>query len=55
MRTHGGLSFHPANSTFWTLSPNVEIRALLCLDCGSIEIVGDVQRAEALTGRSKPK
>jgi hypothetical protein len=50
-----GLSFHPANSTFWTLQPNVQIRAFLCLDCGHMELVGDVQRAEALVGQGKPK
>jgi hypothetical protein len=49
-----GLSFHPANSTFWTLQPNVAVQAFLCLDCGHLELVGDVQRAEALVGRDKP-
>src|SRR5262245_42717206 len=46
LATLGGLSFYPANSTFWTLSPNVAIQAFLCLDCGNIELVGDVKRAE---------
>jgi hypothetical protein len=48
-----GLSFYPANSTFWTLSPTVAIQAFLCLDCGHLELVGDVKRAEALVGRGK--
>ena len=55
VQARGGLSFHPANSTFWTLRPNVAIQAFLCLDCGNIELVGDVKKAEALVGRGNPK
>jgi hypothetical protein len=55
VQARGGLSFHPANSTFWTLWPNVAIQAFLCLDCGHLELVGDVKRAEALVGQGKPK
>ncbi len=55
LHTHGGLSFHPANSTFWTLTPNVAIQAFLCLDCGNLELVGDVKKAEGLIGQGKPK
>jgi hypothetical protein len=55
MATLGGLSFYPANCTFWTLRPNVAIQAFLCLDCGHLELVGDVKRAEALVGRGKPE
>jgi hypothetical protein len=55
MESRGWLSFRPANSTFWTLRPNVAIQAFLCLDCGHLELVGDVNRAEALVGRGKPK
>jgi hypothetical protein len=51
----GGMSFRPANTTFWTLTPNVAIQAFLCLDCGSVELVGDVKKAEALVGGGKPK
>jgi hypothetical protein len=55
LHTVGGLSFRPANSTFWTLQPNVAIQAFLCLDCGNLELVGDVKKAEALVGEDKPK
>lgn len=55
LHTIGGLSFRPTNSTFWTLQPNVAIQAFLCLDCGHLELVGDVKRAEALVGQDKPK
>jgi hypothetical protein len=55
LQGRGGLSFHPANCTFWTLTPNVKVQAFLCLDCGNIELVGDVKKAEALVGGSNPK
>jgi hypothetical protein len=51
LQARGGLVFYPANATFWTLSPTVAVQAFLCLDCGNIELVGDVQKAEALTGK----
>jgi hypothetical protein len=54
LAAHGGLSFFPANATFWTLTPNVAIQAFLCLDCGNVELVGDVKKAEALVGQGKP-
>ena len=55
LHTLGGLSFRPVHSTFWTLQPNVAIRAFLCLDCGNLELVGDVKKAAALVGEGKPK
>jgi hypothetical protein len=55
LQSRGGVSFHPANSTFWTLQPNVAIQAFLCLDCGNLELVGDVKKAEALVGEGEPK
>jgi hypothetical protein len=55
IQSFGGLDFRPANSTFWTLQPNVAIQAFLCLDCGTVELVGDVKKAEALVGRAKPE
>jgi hypothetical protein len=55
LHARGGLSFYPANCTFWTLTPNVAIQAFLCLDCGNVELVGDVKKAAALVGRGKPE
>jgi hypothetical protein len=55
LRAPGWLSFCPANSTFWTLSPTVAVQAFLCLDCGTIELVGDVKKAEALVGQANPE
>jgi hypothetical protein len=55
LAARGGLAFYPANSTFWTLQPSVAVQAFLCLDCGNLELVGDVKRAEALIGEGKPE
>jgi hypothetical protein len=55
LATLGGLSFYPANCTFWTLQPHVAVQAFLCMDCGTLELVGDVKKAEALVGRDKPE
>jgi hypothetical protein len=51
LQAHGGLSFYPANCTFWTLTPHVAIQAFLCLDCGNLELVGDLEKAKALVGQ----
>jgi hypothetical protein len=45
------MGFYPANSTFWTLSPSVEVQAFLCLDCGHLDLAGDVTKAESLVGK----
>jgi hypothetical protein len=56
LNTLGGMFFHPANSTFSTLMPNVlQIRAFLCLDFGSLELVRNVKKAETLVGGGDPK
>lgn len=55
LAARGGLSFFPANCTFWTLTPSVAIQAFLCLDCGNVELVGDVKKAEALIGQGNPE
>jgi hypothetical protein len=55
VQSRGWLYFRPTNCTFWTLTPSVAIQAFLCLDCGNLELVGDVKKAEALVGRGKPK
>jgi hypothetical protein len=65
LHTVGGLSFRPAKSTFWTLTPNVEIQVLLCLDCGNHDLRGwsspagrhllQDQGRDAIPGRSGRK
>jgi len=44
------LSFRPQDSKFMTLQTgDVMTKALMCRDCGSIEIVGDVRKLRRLT------
>ena len=46
--------FRPANSSFWTLkTADVPVEAgTRPLDCGTLELVADVNKAEALVGRA---
>ncbi len=44
------LSFRPQDSKFMTLQTgDVMTKALMCRDCGMIEIVGDVRKLRRLT------
>jgi hypothetical protein len=39
----------PDNAIFWTLSTaNVALDAYLCMDCGAVELFGDLQKAKRL-------
>lgn len=45
------LSFRPQESKFMTLETgDVMTKAMMCRDCGLIEIVGDVNKLRRLTG-----
>lgn len=45
------LTFRPDDSRFMTLETGeVMTKGLMCRDCGSIEIVGDVNKLRRLTG-----
>ncbi len=45
------LSFRPQDSKFMTLETgDVMTKAVMCRDCGLIEIVGDVNKLHRLTG-----
>lgn len=45
------LSFRPQESKFMTLETgDVMTKAMMCRDCGVIEIVGDVNKLRRLTG-----
>lgn len=45
------LSFRPQESKFMTLETgDVMTKAIMCRDCGLIEIVGDVNKLRRLTG-----
>ncbi len=55
MQSTGKLYFRPANTKFLTLkTADVPIRANICLDCGAVELLGDVSKARALTDRKEP-
>jgi hypothetical protein len=55
IQSTGRIYFRPSNSSFWTFqTADVEVQANLCLGCGTIELVGDVKKAESLVGRAKP-
>ena len=45
----GRTSFKPEHTKFLTLhTSDVSVRAYLCLGCGAIDLVGDVEKARAL-------
>ncbi len=51
-----GLTFRPANTKFLTMKTNdVRVESNMCIDCGTIELVGDVRKAAPLVGdKAKP-
>ncbi len=47
------LSFRPQDSKFMTLQTGVVMtKAMMCRECGVIEIVGDVNKLRRLTGET---
>ena len=45
------LTFRPADSKFMTMQTgDVMTKAIMCRECGMIEIVGDVDKLRHLTG-----
>jgi hypothetical protein len=43
------LTFVPDNASFWTLSTvDIALDAYLCMDCGAVELFGDLQKAKRL-------
>lgn len=50
------MSFRPQDSKFMTLETgDVMTKAVMCRDCGVIEIVGDVNKLRRLTGSPAPR
>lgn len=48
------VTFRPANTKFLTLRTNdVPVKANMCLDCGMLQLVGDVKKAQALAGQTQ--
>jgi predicted nucleic-acid-binding Zn-ribbon protein len=55
IRSTGHIYFRPENAKFFTFQfADVPVRANMCVDCGTIELVGDVRKAQSLTGKPKP-
>ena len=55
IQSSGKLHFRPANAKFWTfVTADVGVDANMCMDCGAIELVGDVKKAETVMGQAKP-
>jgi hypothetical protein len=38
--------FRPDNTKFLTLQRDIEVRAIICLSCGHIELSGDVSKVQ---------
>ena len=55
IQSTGKIWFTPDNAKFFTFkTSDVTVRANICLDCGTVELVGDVHKAQSLTGDAKP-
>jgi hypothetical protein len=53
IQSTGRIYFRPTNSSFWTFgTANVRVKSNMCLDCGTVELVGDIKKAGALAGRA---
>ncbi len=52
MQSTGKIYFRPENAKFLTMkSANIPVNANICLDCGAIELVAEVEKAQMLTDR----
>ena len=50
--TTGGFHFRPDDTKTMSLSTgDVAVSSSLCLDCGLIELMGDIEKAKRLTGK----
>ena len=54
VQSAGTISFRPKGTKFLTMSPgNVSISARICMNCGLIELNGDIEVIKSLTGSKK--
>ena len=52
-QSSGRVYFRPDKANFFALSTaDLAVNGLMCLDCGSIELVGDIKKAKSLVQRS---
>lgn len=55
IQSTGKLYFRPANAKFLTLrTADISVNANVCVDCGHVQLVADVEKLAALTTRAKP-
>jgi len=43
--------FRPQKSKLMTLNPDVQIEAIMCMNCGHIELYGDIEKARNLVSQ----
>jgi predicted nucleic-acid-binding Zn-ribbon protein len=50
----GKMSFRPDKVNFFALkTADLSVTGMMCLDCGTIELVGDIKKAQSLIKRGK--
>ena len=55
IQSTGKIHFRATNTKIMTFqTSDVGIHANICLDCGTLDLVGDFKKAQSLTGRAKP-
>jgi hypothetical protein len=53
VQSTGKVAFHATDAKFLALgTTRIPVEANMCLDCGCVELVGDVQKARSLVGAS---
>jgi predicted nucleic-acid-binding Zn-ribbon protein len=51
LRTTGVVHFRPENTKFFTLGTgDVSIQSNICMDCGVLQLIGDLTKATKLVG-----
>ena len=55
IQSTGRIHFRATNTKIMTFqTSDVKIDANICMDCGTLDLVGDFKKAHSLTGRAKP-
>ncbi len=54
IQSTGGIYFRPAKAKFLTLkTADIRLKANICLECGSVGLVGDPSKVESLISRGQ--
>lgn len=55
IQANGLLHFRPTNSKFMTFrTADVGVKANVCRDCGTVQLVADTRKLASLTERARP-